>query len=316
MRYRPLPGTDLSLSVIGFGAWAIGGEFWGDDVDDQRSIGAIKAALDEGINWFDTAPIYGRGHSDTLLRTVLGGRRDIHIATKVGAIFTGGHAHSHLTPQVITQDLHDSLERLGTECIDLLQVHWPCELNTPLEETFSTLATLKAQGKFRYLGVCNYDAESLNTICQITPLVSLQTGYNLLRREVEGPLRTTCETHNLGILAYEPLCRGLLTGKFNYLPSFPPSDLRHHDERFQGRRFTHARQLCAHLNQVAQKVGTSTASLALGWVSSRPQVVAAIAGAKNAEQVRQNASAARLLSNTKLWKVVDRVAALHGGTPR
>lgn len=318
MLVRRLPGTDLDLSVVGFGAWAVGGDSWGDDVTEERSIAAVHAALDEGITWFDTAPIYGWGRSEELLRKALGPRiRDVVVATKVGVVRgADGHAHSVLTPANLRADLEGSLRRLGVDTIDLLQVHWACEEDTPLEETYGALETLREEGKLRHLGVCNYDAATLDRIAALTPIVSLQTGYSLLRRELEGELRDVAVRRGLGILAYEPLCRGLLTGKFTHTPTFPETDLRSRDDRFRGARFLHGQRLASDLAKVARKVGVPPAAVAIGWAAAQPGITAVIAGAKGPEQVAQNAQAARLVGQTRLWDVVGRIAAVHGGTPR
>ncbi len=318
MKTRRLPGTDLDLSIVGFGCWAIGKTWWGDDVDDATSIRAVRRALDLGVDWFDTAPIYGWGHADTTLVAALGDRkRDVVIATKVGVTRgADGHAHSLLTPASLRADLEASLVRLGVETIDLLQVHWPCESATPLEVTFGALDRLRREGKFRYLGVCNYDAATIERIVALTPIVSLQTGYSLVRRELERGERPTCETLGIGMLAYEPLCRGLLTGKYTHAPVFPETDLRARDDRFQGHRFLHGQRLAADLSRIAAKVGVPTSAVAIGWVASRPGVTAVIAGAKRPEQVEQNVRAAEIVDRAKVWDVVDRIASRHGGMPR
>jgi aryl-alcohol dehydrogenase-like predicted oxidoreductase len=317
MKYRTLAGTDLSLSVVGFGCWAIGGDHWGDDVTEARSRAAIHRALDLGVNWFDTAPIYGRGRSEEVLIASLGARvRDVTIATKVGVAFVGDHAQSLLTPTHLRQDLELTLRRLKTDRIDLLQVHWPCEFGTPLEETYGELDRLRTQGKFRYLGVCNYNASTLKQIAQITPIVSLQTGYSLLRREYEHQLQAAVGTLGIGALAYEPLARGLLSGRFMFPPTFPETDMRSRDDRFKGGRFFHAQRLVQDLSKVAARVGVPMPALAIGWVASRPGVCSVIAGAKGPEQVEQNVRAAELLGREKLWHVVDQIAGAHGGTPR
>lgn len=318
MQTRRLPGTDLDLSIVGFGCWAIGKTWWGDDVDDATSIQAVRRALDLGIDWFDTAPIYGWGHADETLVAALGDRkRDVTIATKVGPIRgADGHAHSILTPENLRADVEASLVRLGIETIDLLQVHAPCEAGTPLEVTYEALDALRREGKFRHLGVCNYDAATLEQIAALTPIVSLQMGYSLVRREFEHRERPTCERLGIGMLAYEPLCRGLLTGKYTYEPTFPETDLRSRDDRFKAHRFLHVQQLAADLAKVAAKVGVPTAAVAIGWVASRPGVTAVIAGAKRPEQVEQNVRAAEIVDKAKVWDVVERIAALHGGVPR
>lgn len=317
MNYRTLPGTDLQLSVVGFGAWAIGGDYWGDDVTDATSIAAVHKALDLGINWFDTAPIYGRGHSEEVLVRALGPRqREVTVATKVGVAIVGDHAQSKLTPEHLRADTEAILRRLKTDCVDLMQVHWPCEFGTPLEASFAELGRLREQGKFRYLGVCNYNAAALRQIAAITPIVSLQTGYSLLRREYEAQLQATTAELGIGTLAYEPLCRGLLTGKFVTPPQFPDTDMRSRDDRFKGGRFFHAQRLANDLAKVAQRLGVPTAAVAIAWAGSQPGITSVIAGAKTPEQVAQNAMAARLFGNEKLSAIVSKIAAVHGGTPR
>jgi len=317
MKYRSLPGTDLELSVIGFGCWAIGKTYWGDDVDDRTSADAVRTALELGVNWFDTAPLYGEGHADRVLVSALGAdRAGVTIATKVGVRLGGDgeHASSDLRPEWIREDVENSLRRLDLDTIDLLQVHWPCESDTPLDESLTALEALRASGKIRHYGLCNYGAQDVERAAQYPGMVSLQTPYSLLRREFEAELRPACQAVKpLGMLAYEPLCRGLLTGKFRLRPDFPDSDLRAWDERFQGARFEHARRLVEDLERVGEKVGVPTAAVALGWVINQPGVTAAIAGAKSPEQVRQNVQAARLFERHKVMAVIDRIASMHGG---
>ena len=224
MRYQSLPGTDLSLSVVGMGCWAIGRTYWGDDGEDEVSRSAIHAALDVGINWFDTAPLYGDGHADVVLRAALRGvEAETWIATKVGVMNPGpsGHAQSRLDAAHLRADLEASLRRLERECIDLLQVHWPCELGTPLEETFRTLGQLQSEGKIRYIGVCNYGPEALTELSAHARVVSLQTPYTLLRRELEGPLLDTARRLDMGVLAVyltEQRVEGVLQSSIHPVP--------------------------------------------------------------------------------------------------
>jgi aryl-alcohol dehydrogenase-like predicted oxidoreductase len=320
MHTRQLPGSDLDLSRMGFGCWAIGGKWWGDDVDDDTSVAAIHAAIDVGVNWFDTAPLYGHGHADAVLRRALGGRiRDVVIATKVGVRWTEGsdHAESCLQPDHLVSDTEASLTRLGVDTIDLLQVHWPCEHGAALPETLDVLEGLRESGKIRWYGLCNYNAAEVAAARDRPGMVSLQTPYSLLRRDLEGPLMDACTAadHSVGVLAYEPLCRGLLTGKFTQLPRFPDTDMRSWDPRFQGARFHHARRLVADLTRAAEKLQVPTAAMAIGWVCAQPGITAAIVGAKRPEQVRDNARFAALMGRAQVWRVVDGIAALHGGWP-
>ena len=311
---RLLPNTDIELSVVGFGCWAIGKTYWGDDVDDNTSKAAVRAAVDVGINWFDTAPLYGEGHADTVLVDALGpDRHNMVIATKVGVRFGGpdGHAHSDLSPSWIVADTEDSLRRLQVDRIDLLQVHWPCEAGTALDDTLEALETLRASGKIRYFGLCNYDAASVARAQDFPGMVSVQTPYSLLRREFESSLRPACS--GLGVVVYEPLCRGLLTGKFKEPPLFPETDMRAWDERFQGGRFRHAAGLVRDLEKIGAKLEVPTAAVAIGWAVAQPGVTAAIAGAKRPEQVIENAAACDVAGNRRAISVIDKVASLHGG---
>jgi aryl-alcohol dehydrogenase-like predicted oxidoreductase len=320
MKYRRLPGTDLDLSVVGMGLWAAGGLWWGDDVRDATSIEAIHAALDQGVNWFDTAPLYGHGHADEVLVRALGNRiREVVVATKVGVRWEGEghHAHSDLTPAHVRADCEASLRRLGLERIDLLQIHWPCERGTPLEDTLGALEDLRREGKVRFYGLCNYDAPSLRHALEIAPVASLQTPYSIVRREFEQGLRDAClgadGAPRIGVLAYEPLCRGLLTGKFRSPPLFPESDLRSRDDRFRGSRFARALTFVGLLAEAAARLRVPTAALAIAWVCTRPAVTAAIAGAKRREQVIENAAAADLVDHTRLWAEMAKVVAVYRG---
>ena len=317
MLYRTLPGTDLSISVVGMGCWSIGRKYWGDDVRDDVSVEAIHAALDEGINWFDTAPLYGDGHSDEILRRALAGLQDPPlIATKVGVLNPGpsGHAESQLTAEHLSADLAASLKRLDLEVIDLLQVHWPCQHGTPLEETFEALAGLKRAGLVRHVGVCNYPPDQLARICDITEIVSLQTPISLLRREFEGGLRHICQQEGLGVLAYEPLCRGLLSGKYSAEPTFPDSDMRSRDDRFRGRWFKHGQGVSGDLGKLGRRLGVATSAVAIGWVCALSGVTAAIAGAKTPQQVRDNAEAWRFVESPEAIEVVEKILHRHRHT--
>lgn len=310
MLTRALPGTDLEVSALGFGCWAIGGTYWGDDVTDARSTAAVHAALDAGITLFDTAPLYGEGHADAVLVKALGARiHDVVIATKVGVRFGGeGHARSELDPDHVVADTEASLARLGLDHIDLLQVHWPCQDDTPLADTAGALNGLVERGLVRHWGVCNYSAEALGELVELGGVATLQTPFNLLRREAERDLLPLCLEQGLGVLAYEPLCRGLLSGRFRTPPTFPDSDLRSRDDRFAPGAFRHSYPFVDALNRTAKKLGVPTAALALAWVARRPGVTTALVGMKGPEQVAANVQALRLLKAERIWPVVDRIA--------
>ena len=235
MERRSLPGTDLALSVVGMGCWAIGGRHWGV-VRDEESVAAVRRAFELGIDWFDTAPLYGHGHSDSILRRALGPRlQEVTIATKVGAFHDPAEdrSWSDLRASSIREDCEASLRRLGVEAIDLLQVHWPCERATPLAETLGELQALRAEGKIRWFGLCNYNEAGLRSALEVAPIPSLQTPYSMVRREAEDALLPLCRDRGVGVLAYETLCRGLLTAKYGATPPhFDAGDMRRHDGRF------------------------------------------------------------------------------------
>jgi aryl-alcohol dehydrogenase-like predicted oxidoreductase len=311
MLYRTLPRTDLQLSAIGFGCWAIGGKWWGDDVDDTSSIAAIRTALEHGINWFDTAPLYGHGHADEILVEALGSKRhDVTIATKVGVRWSeqnNNHAFSDLSPDHIVADCEASLRRLRLDTIPLLQVHWPCECDTPFEATLEALLALRDGGKIRHFGLCNYASRPVEQALAYAPeLASLQTPYSMLRREFEFALRDVVARpdqteQRLGVLAYETLCRGMLTGKFVGVPRFPSTDLRHIDDRFREPLWSRSQPLIAALRLVGDKLGVPPAALAIGWVLRQPGVSVAIVGAKHPQQVVDNVRALELLGRRKVW---------------
>lgn len=313
MLQRILAGTDLSLSVVGLGCWTLGGTYWGPDQDDARAVRTIHAALDAGITWVDTAPLYGNGVADRIVAEALAGRPDVVVATKVGVRTDGPHAQSDLSPDHVVADCEASLHRLGRDRLDLLQVHWPCERGTPLSRTLEALDRLQDRGLIRAYGLCNYGPSEVRFAAAHSRAVTLQTPLSLLRREFEGDLHAACADTGTGVLAYETLCRGLLTGKHTRPPRFASSDQRSWDPRFSGVRFAHARGLVRDLTAVAHKVGASMPALAVGWAAARPGVTAAIAGARTPAQITETARAAQLVPKRKLWRVVDRVAALHGG---
>jgi len=260
--------------------------------------------------------LYGHTHSDQVLVRALGPRlRDVTIATKVGVRWDGPgeHARSDLTAAWLRQDVENSLKRLGVAAIDLLQVHWPCEAGTPLQETMTTLEALRTEGKIRYFGLCNYDVERLEIASSLGWFASLQTAYHLLRREFEHALQPWCQKKGVGVLAYEPLCRGLLTGKFTARQKFPDSDMRARDDRFQGPRYLRALTVVARLELIAKRLDVPTAALAIAWVARNPVVTSVIAGAKRIEQVEANVRAVELLDRADIWPEVERIASSFRG---
>ena len=312
-----LAGDGPDVSIIGFGCWAAGGLWWGDDVRDEDSIAAIRKAHDLGISLYDTAPLYGHGHADTILARALGAHlQHVTIATKCGVRWDGdgAHARSDLSAVWLRQDIEQSLKRLGVERLDLVQVHWPCEAGTPLSESIATLQALVDEGKVGRFGLCNYSAEALEAALALGAVATLQTPYSMLRREYEHALRDVVTAHpQLTTLVYEPLCRGLLTGKHRATHVFPESDLRARDDRFRGDRYLRALALTSRLGLHAKRLGVSTGAIAIAWALRQRRVDIALVGAKRPEQVAQNIEALKLLGDVPRWDEIDRIAASWRG---
>ena len=297
MQTRKLGSTDLVLTTVGLGTWAMGGPWqygWGPQ-DDGEAVAAILTALDLGINWIDTAPAYGLGHSEELVGQALRQTRHRpYIATKCGILWNERKEKVvHLKRDSIRRECEASLRRLGVERIDLYQMHWPDPLED-IEEAWEEMALLAAEGKVRYLGVCNYNVEQIERVRKIYPVTSLQPPYSMLRREAEKELLGYCAVHNIGVVAYSPMQRGLLTGTFSHerLAALAPDDHRRRAPEFQEPAFTASLQLVEGLRKIAQRHGRTVAQLAISWVLRRPEVTAAIVGARRPSQIRETMAAA------------------------
>lgn len=295
MEKRQLGFTDLHLTTIGLGTWAIGGggwEFgWGDQ-DDAESIATIHRALDLGMNWLDTAAVYGLGRSEAVIGRALQGRRDqVIVATKCGLRWDDqGNVHRSSQPDSLREELENSLRRLQTDTIDLYQIHWPDE-NTPLEESWATLASFVQEGKVRYLGVSNFSVEQIKICQSIHPVASVQPPYSLLRREIEADLLPYCAEHNIGVVAYSPMESGLLTGSFD-IDSKDPDDWRRREARFQEPQLSRNLAFVDALRPIAERTGHTVAHLAVAWTLRKPVVTAAIVGARTVSQVERTMRAA------------------------
>lgn len=289
---RPLGNSDFNVTPLGLGAWAMGGpwEFgWGAQ-DDAASIAAIHRALERGINWIDTAAIYGLGHSEEVVARALadwGGERPL-VFTKCGMIWDEqGRVDYSLRAESIRRECEASLRRLGTESIDLYQIHWTADELEETLEGWETLAALQAEGKVRWIGVCNAGVDELDALAKIAPVTSLQPPYSLIRREVEaGPL-PWCGAHGAGVIAYSPMGSGLLTGAMTRerLENLPPDDWRRRNDHFKEPKLTANLATTERLRAVAAAHGRTAAEAALAWVLRDPVVTGAIVGARSAEQV-------------------------------
>jgi len=296
MQKRRLGDTDMQLTTIGLGTWAMGGPWqfgWGPQ-DDEEALAAIAAALDRGINWIDTAPAYGLGHSEELVGQVL--RQTKHkpyIATKCGLLWNERREKVPcLRPGSIRRECHASLERLGVETIDLCQMHWP-DPDEGIEGAWEEMARLVDEGKVRHIGVSNYNVAQLERIRRIHPPVSLQPPYSMLHREAEEQLLPYCARHRVGVVVYSPMQRGLLTGKFSHerLAALAPDDHRRRHPDFQEPRFSATLELVEQLEKIAQRHGRTCSQLAISWVLRRREVTAAIVGARRPDQIEETVQA-------------------------
>lgn len=298
MKTKQLGKTDLHLTRIGLGTWAIGGGNWKfswGPQDDSDSIKAIRRALDLGINWIDTAPAYGLGHCEEVVGHALAGMKNRPIiATKCGRCWD---ANRQIVPRIkrdsIIEEVEASLKRLRIEQIDLYQIHWP-QPDEDIEEAWETLTTLVRSGKVRYAGVSNFNRDQLARIQPIAPVASLQPPYSMLVRGVEADLLPYCAQNNIGVIVYSPMQKGLLTGKVTrqWVESLSSEDHRRNDIQFQEPKLSQNLKLVDGLRPIAETRGHSVAQLAIAWTLRRPEVTAAIVGARHPDQIDALISAA------------------------
>jgi len=295
MERRKLGDSDLEVSVIGFGGWGIGGApFWKTE-GDAASAKAIRKAVDAGINFFDTAPVYGFGHSEELLGKTLRPVRDrVILASKCGLRWSRealGAISKNARRASIEEEIEASLRRLDTDRIDLYQVHWP-DVNTPQQETMEALVEIRNKGKIRHIGVSNYSLEQMQDASRHGRLVSLQPEYNLLNRSIEAGVVPWCLANGIGIIAYSPLASGVLTGKYGKTTRFTDWRGKGVIGTFQGEGYERNIDKVARLKELAGSAGRTAGQLALNWVLRQPGVASALVGVKNARQVEENAAAA------------------------
>ena len=291
MRTRTLGWTGVELTTIGLGTWAMGGSGWQfswGPQDDAQSTGAIQRAVERGINWIDTAPAYGLGHSEEIVGGALRGmaQRPL-IATKCSRVWDErGTLGSSLRAESIQREAESSLRRLQVDVIDLYQIHWAMP-EEDLEEGWTAVAELIRQGKVRYGGVSNFNVAQLERIRKIHPIASVQPPYSMLVRGVEKDLLAYCATHQIGVICYSPMYKGLLSGRFNRerLRHLAEDDHRRRDPRFQEPQISANLKLAEGLSRIAEGEGKTLAELAIAWVLRRPEVTAAIVGARSASQV-------------------------------
>jgi aryl-alcohol dehydrogenase-like predicted oxidoreductase len=305
MRYVKLGNTDITISAIIMGTWQAGKAMWAD-IDDAQTAKAIMVAFDKGITTFDTATVYGNGHSERILAKALEGiRQEAVIATKV-------FAHS-LEYEKVLAACHQSLKDLKTDYIDLYQIHWPAgsfgSKAVPLAETMEALSRLREQGKIRAIGVSNFSRKQLEEACEFGLVESLQPPYSLFWRQVEKETIPFCREKRITLLAYSSMAQGILTGKFDAAPRFLKGDHRAKNRLFEPENYKRVQEALARLKPIADRNHITLGQLALAWVISHPNTCA-IAGARNPEQSAQNAAAGDIVLSPNDLEEMDAIGRI------
>jgi aryl-alcohol dehydrogenase-like predicted oxidoreductase len=312
---RQLGNSDLHITAIGFGAWAIGGgdwQFsWGHQEDDD-SVSAIHRALELGINWIDTAAIYGLGHSEEVVAKALKGVQNKPcVFTKCSMRWNDKREiYRSLKAASIQEEVENSLKRLQVDTIDLYQIHWPDPADE-IEEGWEALARLQQQGKICWLGVSNFNVEQMERAHKIAPITSLQPPYSLLNRKVEDEILPFCEKHNIGVINYSPMSSGMLTGKMTAerIQKMPQDDWRRRSPNFNEPKLSRNLKLVDQLREIGDAHGVEPGVVAIAWTLRLPAVTAAIVGARNARQVEGTLAAAEFRLSPQEVQRIDRFVA-------
>jgi aryl-alcohol dehydrogenase-like predicted oxidoreductase len=319
MKTRPLGNSDLKITPIGFGAWAIGGSGWAfgwGAQDDADSIASIHEALDLGVNWIDTAAVYGLGHSEEVVARALEGVANRpYVFTKCARIWDDKRQiGKSLKADSIRRECEASLRRLKVEVIDLYQVHWP-EPDEDVEEGWSTLAKLKEEGKVRWIGVSNFNVAQMKRAQAIAPITSLQPHYSLINRKIEADVLPYTLANNIGVIAYSPMASGLLTGAMtrDRVNNLPPDDWRRNNRNYQEPLLSRNLLLVDLIRGIGGRDGTKPGAVAVAWVLREPAVTAAIVGARRPGQLKELVGAAELRLDADELGALDRFLAAHPG---
>jgi aryl-alcohol dehydrogenase-like predicted oxidoreductase len=313
--------TGMEITPIGFGAWAIGGGGWAaawGPQDDDEAVGAIRRAVELGVNWVDTAAVYGLGHSEELvaqaLKSVPESERP-YVFTKCSLVWDGeGDISNVLEKDSVKRECEESLRRLQTDVIDLYQIHWP-RPDEYIEEGWEALAELKDEGKVRHIGVSNFDVSQMERIGEIAPVETLQPPYNMLNRGVEEEILPYCGENDIGVIVYSPMRSGLLTGKMTpeRVANLPSDDWRRNAQDFQEPRLSRNLELVELLEEIGADHGLSPGEVAIAWTLRHPAVTAAIVGGRRPDQVDGIIGAAELrLSEDEL----DRIETFFAQNPQ
>ena len=305
METRVLGNSNLQITRIGVGAWAMGGGGWTwswGPQDDEESIAAIKHALDLGINWIDTAAVYGLGHSEEVVARALKGRSNRpYIFTKCERVWDErGKIGGSLKAESIRRECEASLRRLQMDVIDLYQIHWP-EPDADIEEGWTEMARLREEGKVRFIGVSNFSVQQMKRAMKIAPITSLQPPYSLVAREVEEDILPFCMRNNIGVIVYSPMYSGLLAGAMTRqrIANFAPDDWRRRDQNFQEPNLSRNLRLVEVLREVGKRHGRTPGEVAIAWTLHNQAVTGAIVGVRSPEQVRGIIGATQFRLNDK-----------------
>ncbi len=312
MQKRRLGNSDMEITSIGVGAWAIGGGGWAfgwGPQDDNDSIGAIHKALDAGVNWIDTAAIYGLGHSEEVVARALEGRSDRpYVFTKCERVWNEkGEIGKSLKADSIRRECEASLRRLKLDAIDLYQIHWP-EPDEDVEEGWETLARLKGEGKVRWIGVSNFNTDQLKRAQRISAITSLQPPYSIVSPEIEESILPYCQENNIGVIVYSPMKSGLLTGKMTRerIANMPADDFRQRTPSFKEPLLTRNLNLVELLREIGSRHGRTPGEVAIAWTLRHPAVTAAIVGVRSPAQLDGVKGAAEFrLSSAEIEEITN-----------
>ncbi len=301
----------MEVSRVGLGTWAIGGSEWGAVAEDA-AIATCLSAIERGINLIDTAPIYGRGRAEEIVGKAIRahGKRDaFYIATKAGLEWNERGVFANSTPARLRREIEDSLRRLGTDYVDLYQIHWPDTI-APIDDAVAVLTEFQREGKVRALGVSNFSVAQMEDFCDLAPLASDQPPYNIFERDIDGETLPWCAANGVAVLTYSSLCRSMLGGRLHRDMKFEPGDIRAVDPKFQEPRFG---QYMAAVEQLAalarERYGKSLAQLAVRWVLDQPGVSVALWGAKRPDQLDAVAGVMGWKLDSATMADIDRIVA-------
>lgn len=310
MKTRQLGNTEMQITPIGLGCWAIGGggyeSGWGEQ-DDQQSIATIKRALELGINWVDTAPVYGLGRSEEVVGRAIKGRDPKpYVFTKCSLVWDDrGRVSSSLKVASIRQEVENSLRRLQVDVIDLYQMHWP-NPEEDIEEGWSAMARLKEEGKVRNIGVSNFNVAQMQRTMEIAPIGSLQPPYSLLRRDIEQDILPFCQKRDIGVIVYSPMASGMLSGGMTRerVSNLPEDDWRKRSQEYQEPRLSRNLALTEKLNEIGYLHNRTPGEVAIAWTLRHPAVTGAIVGARRPDQIENLIGSAEFrLTDTELEEI-------------